>query len=163
MPITDSLRPFENADADEVVTLSLHAWEPVFDSFRTVLGRDLFGRMFPDWRSYQAEAVRQALRDNETWVSVIDSRIAGFVNVKFDGAEASGEIYMIAVDPDFQRRGVASALTDFALQEMRRRGITLATVGTGGDPGHAPARRTYENAGFTALPQVLYYKLLTDL
>ena len=43
---------------------------------------------------------------------------------------------------------------------MRRRGITLATVATGGDPGHAPARRTYEKAGFTSFPQVLYSRIL---
>ena len=162
MKVIGSLRRFEDADVDEVVALSLRAWEPVFTSFAIVLGRDLYKRMFPDWRSHQAESVREALAKNETWVSVMDSRIAGFVNVTFDSDEATGEMYMIAVDPDFQRQGLASGLTDFALEEMRRRGITLATVGTGGDPGHAPARRTYEKAGFTPFPQVLYYTLLTD-
>ena len=37
------------------------------------------------------------------------------------------------------------------------RGMGLAT---GGDPGHAPARRTYERAGFTGCPQVWYAKRL---
>ena len=151
MKVFGSLRQFEDTDVDEVVALSLRAWEPVFTSFSTVLGRDLYERMFPDWRSYQAESVRKALGENESWVSVIDSSIAGFVNVTFDSIEATGEIYMIAVDPAFQRQGIARGLTDFALEEMRRRGMTLATVGTGGDPGHAPARRTYEQAGITAL------------
>ena len=36
----------------------------------------------------------------------------------------------------------------------------MALVGTGGDPGHAPARRAYEQAGFTALPIVNYVKKL---
>ncbi len=67
---------------------------------------------------------------------------------------------MIAVDPDAQRHGIATQLTEFALGEMRARGLDLATVATGGDPGHAPARRTYEKAGFTACPQVWYAKLL---
>jgi hypothetical protein len=31
---------------------------------------------------------------------------------------------------------------------------------TGGDPGHAPARRLYGSAGFTCLPLVNYYRLL---
>jgi GNAT superfamily N-acetyltransferase len=60
---------------------------------------------------------------------------------------------MIAVDPSFQRRGVAAALTNWALDAMRVVGATLATVGTGGDPGHAPARHTYESAGFTPWPR----------
>jgi ribosomal protein S18 acetylase RimI-like enzyme len=69
---------------------------------------------------------------------------------------------MIAVDPTYQRRGVAGTLTDLALDEMRARGLTLATVGTGADPGHAPARRTYEAAGFTPWPSVLYVRMLDD-
>ena len=98
---------------------------------------------------------------NDTWVAVDDGSTTGFVNVTFDQAERSGEIYMIAVDPAAQRRGVASRLTEHALDEMRARGLDLAIVATGGDPGHAPARRTYEKAGFTGCPQVWYAKLLT--
>jgi hypothetical protein len=43
---------------------------------------------------------------------------------------------------------------------MRARGLSLAIVATGGDPGHAPARATYEKAGFTGCPQVWYAKVL---
>ena len=38
--------------------------------------------------------------------------------------------------------------------------MTLAVVGTGGDPGHAPARRSYEKAGYTGLPLMRYYRPL---
>jgi ribosomal protein S18 acetylase RimI-like enzyme len=69
-------------------------------------------------------------------------------------------IYLIAVDPGVQGRGVASTLTQHALAQMRERGMDLATVSTGGDPGHAAARATYEKAGFVAFPQVWYAKLL---
>jgi hypothetical protein len=43
---------------------------------------------------------------------------------------------------------------------MQARGLTLAIVATGGDPGHAAARATYEKAGFTGCPQVWYAKQL---
>jgi hypothetical protein len=43
---------------------------------------------------------------------------------------------------------------------MRERGMDIAAVGTGGDPGHAPARALYEELGYTALPVVRYLKLL---
>ena len=39
-------------------------------------------------------------------------------------------------------------------------GMKLAGVSTGGDPGHAPARRAYEKAGYTAFPNVWYYQPL---
>jgi len=155
-----AIRPFTPADVDRIVELSLAAWQPVFSSFRDVLGAELYERVHPDWRSAQADSVRQALDRNDSWVSTSDGVTTGFVNVVFDLVERSGEIYMIAVDPAAQRKGIASALTEHALDEMRARGLTLAIVATGGDPGHAPARRTYERAGFTGCPQVWYSKLL---
>ena len=67
---------------------------------------------------------------------------------------------MIAVDPGCQRQGVATALMTYSVDYMRAAGVVVADIGTGGDPGHAPARRTYEKADFTALPLVRYYRAL---
>jgi RimJ/RimL family protein N-acetyltransferase len=54
-------------------------------------------------------------------------------------------------------------LTRFAIQRFRDAGVGLAVVGTGGDPGHAAARRVYEKLGFVGLPLVRYYaRLDTD-
>lgn len=154
------VRPFQKPDEDAVVELSLRAWEPVFSSFREVLGDVLYERYYPDWRAQQAEAIREALDDNDSWVTFDGGTITGFVNLTFDAEGQIGEIYMIAVDPAHQRSGLATVLTEYAIAEMRRRGMTLATVSTGGDPGHAPARRAYEKAGFTPFPQVLYSKVI---
>ena len=158
--MSSDLRPYADGDEESVVELSLAAWEPVFVSCAQVLGEELNARVYPDWRTHQSDAVRTALQQNETWVSVDEDTVSGFVNVIFDEAEDSGEIYMIAVDPAFHRRGIASRLTEFAVDEMARRGLSLATVGTGGDPGHTAARATYERAGFTPFPQVWYAKLI---
>lgn len=67
---------------------------------------------------------------------------------------------MIAVDPGFQRRGVATALTRHSLAWLRQAGMTTAMVETGGDPGDAPARRAYESLGFRPLPVVRYFRKL---
>ena len=71
-----------------------------------------------------------------------------------------GEIYMVAVDPDFQGHGIGSALIEFALAWMKDAGMSVAMVETGCDPGHAPARRTYEKVGFGLLPIARYFKKL---
>jgi ribosomal protein S18 acetylase RimI-like enzyme len=71
-----------------------------------------------------------------------------------------GVIDIIGVDPDFHRRGIATGLTRHALVHMRRCGMDIAAIGTGGDPGHAPARAAYEALGFTLLPSARYLKLL---
>ena len=155
-----TVRAVSDTDHDRIVELSLEAWVPVFSAFEEILGPRLFERVHPDWRTAQAAAVRASLAHHPTWVAVDGGLVVGFVNVVFDDPGRSGEIYMIAVDPAFQRRGVASVLTELALTEMRRRGITLAVVATGGDPGHAPARATYERAGFTGCPQVWYARRL---
>ena len=36
----------------------------------------------------------------------------------------------------------------------------MALVETGGDPGHAAARRVYEKADYTILPVARYFKAL---
>lgn len=74
--------------------------------------------------------------------------------------ERMGAIDIVGVDPDYQRRGISSGLTEFAKQHMRSRGMDIAVVEPGGDPGHAPARAAYETAGFTLLPIARYFQLL---
>ena len=70
------------------------------------------------------------------------------------------ELEEIAVDPDYQGGGIWAALTEFALGRLREAGMAVAMVETGGDPGHAAARRTYEKAGYTKLPIARYFKNL---
>lgn len=94
------------------------------------------------------------------WVTELDTVVTGFVAARLDHQESMGEIYMIAVDPAYQRNGVGSRLMSYALQWFKDNGMALAMVETGGDPGHAPARRAYEQAGFVHLPLARYFKKL---
>ena len=71
-----------------------------------------------------------------------------------------GEISILAVDPKRQTAGIGTGLTEFALDRLAEEGMKIAMVETGGDPGHAPARRTYEGAGLTLLPIARYFKNL---
>jgi ribosomal protein S18 acetylase RimI-like enzyme len=59
----------------------------------------------------------------------------------------SGEVEMLTVDPAAQRRGTGTRLLEAGLAVLRDAGVRLGVIGTGGDPGHAPARRTSEAAG----------------
>lgn len=156
------IRPFQGRDADAVLHLSLEAWAPVFASLQDALGRHLFQRLHPDWRADQEQAVADVLDDGETavWVAEVEAGVVGFVAIRLDEASSLGEIYMIAVDPEHQRRGIGGSLTDHAVAEIGRSGMATVMVETGGDPGHAPARATYEQAGFTLLPIARYFKPL---
>ncbi len=161
------IRPFSPDDMENVVQLSLLAWAPVFHSFEQVLGARIYALLFPDWKESQRATVEKICREDEqtlVWVAEIHGTITGFIvytlNSQENGQENTGEVELLAVHPDYQNRGIGTELNHFALEKMRASGIKLAIVATGGDPGHAPARRTYEKAGYTALPGVRYYQAL---
>jgi ribosomal protein S18 acetylase RimI-like enzyme len=157
------IREFRKDDLGAIVEFSLRAWEPVFASLRQVLGDDLFLRLHPDWKEDQAQEVRAACTDEERDVFVAETggRPVGFVAVALNAFhEGMGAIDIIGVDPDHQRRGISSRLTEFAMEHMRSSGMDIAVVETGGDPGHQPARASYEASGFTLLPIARYFRRL---
>ncbi len=157
--MSPTIRPFEPRDRDAVVGLSLRAWEPVFASVQEALrGSGVFEAQHPDWRRSQRAAVQQACDGDPVWVAELDGVLVGFATAQLHEADLMGEIAMLAVDPPYQRRGVASRLTDVAVRWIADRGMTTVMVETGGDPGHAPARATYERAGFTLLPVARYFR-----
>lgn len=158
MPL--QIRPLEAEDKQAVVELSLRAWAPVFRSIEQALGTDIFSRLHPDWRVSQQGAVEAACEKMHVWVATDAGVTKGFVAVDLRSESSVGEIYMLAVDPDCQGRGIGTALTSFALDWIRDAGMTVAVVETGDDPGHAPARRTYEKADFRLVPVARYFKAL---
>ena len=156
-----TIRPFQPADSEAVVALSLRAWEPVFDSILATLDSAVYETFYPDgWRSHQRAAVETALAEQDVWVAEQDGAVVGFVSVVLHPDDGLGEVHMVAVDPDRQQHGVGAALTDRAVAWMRESGAKLAMVETGADPGHGPARRLYERSGFGLWPVARYFKAL---
>lgn len=157
------IEPYNPHHLDAVVRLSLRAWTPVFESIQNTMDTDVYRAFYPDnWRVSQQKAIEDvcAAEDIHVWVAIEAGSTVGFVAVKLDSESSMGEIYMIAVDPDFQGHGIGSALMEFALGWMKDAGMSIAMVETGDDPGHAPARRTYEKLGFGLWPVARYFKKL---
>jgi len=157
------IEPYESSRLAAIVRLSLRAWEPVFESMRDAMLPAVYAAFFrDDWRAAQRRAVESVCADEQVrvWVASEESRTAGFVALKLHPEDRMGEIYMIAVDPDFQRRGIAKRLTAHSVDWFRNAGMSIVMVETGGDPGHAPARRAYESSGFRLLPVARYFKAL---
>ena len=154
--------PHDGSRTEEIVRLSLAAWAPVFDSIRATLDPEVYREHYPDWRASQRSAVEHAGSDPafKVWIALAGGEVAGFTALRLHEADRMGEIYMIAVDPGHQRKGAGKALTEHALAWFRERGMTTAMVETGGDPGHAPARATYEAAGFHLFPVAKYFRRL---
>jgi ribosomal protein S18 acetylase RimI-like enzyme len=156
------IRAFRHDDLGAVVEFSLRAWAPIFAAVRELLGDGIFLRLHPDWRAGQAEAVRSSCTSaRDVFVATDGDRPVGFVAVALNAFHARmGAIDIIGVDPEYQRRGIGARLTEHATEHMRRCGMDIAVVETGGDPGHAPARATYEAAKFTLFPVARYFQLL---
>lgn len=155
------IRRMGDDDVEELVRLALLAWAPVFASFEAILGSAIYAALYPDWHAAQRAAVVGVCAEPEhtaVWVAEADGTIAGFIAYELNPVDLAGEVTLLAVAPAFHNQGIGTALNEAALDRMRAGGMRLAVAATGGDPSHAPARRSYEKAGYVGLPLVRFYK-----
>jgi ribosomal protein S18 acetylase RimI-like enzyme len=158
-----NIRPVRSPDVEDLVRLGLSAWAPVFASFRQILGSGIYQAIWPEWQRSQREGIEAVCQDSDktdVWVAEMDGAVVAFLAYELHGSDKTAEVVYLATDPEYQNRGIGTELNLFALERMKASGAELAVVGTGGDPSHAPARRSYEKAGYTGLPLVRYYKKL---
>jgi mycothiol synthase len=100
-------------------------------------------------------------RERESWFDAAgfllherDGRLAGFCWTKVHPAQPGpegdpelGEIYVIAVDPDFHGLGLGRELTVAGLQHLASVGVEVGMLYV--DADNVPAMRLYESLGFT--------------
>jgi ribosomal protein S18 acetylase RimI-like enzyme len=158
------IRPVAPQDAPLLQATRAAAFAPIFASFRAILGDEIYGvAQERDDRAHGAllDSLLASESGWEVYVAERDDEVIGFVSVRLDPATRIGEIGLNAVHPRHAGNGVGTALYEFALERMRQAGIAVATVGTGGDPSHEPARRAYRKVGFDVeLPTVWMYRKL---
>ena len=160
---TPEFTRFDERHLQEVLELSIRAWRPVFPAMQREMPSYIYDAFYPEgWETRQRTDIAAVCRDKETdvWVAHLDGTLCGFIGLRVHDEDSMGEIYVLAVDPDCQRRGVGSALIAFAFDWMREQNLAMAMVETGGDQGHAPSRATYEHAGFERLPVARYFRKL---
>lgn len=138
----------------------------MFRSFRTIVGGKIAPAAFARAEEEQGAHLDSICDEGSSHlvfvaIQVDGGEIVGFCAVSLDSTSKLGEIDLNAVDPDHQGRGIGSKMYEHALALMRQAGMRVATVGTGGDPSHAAARRAYRKAGFTAeIPSFYMYRPL---
>lgn len=141
--------------------IAIKAWTPIRAVFRRDLGDELYEAHFTGWQESKRAGVAKNLRSGRGYVALADDKVVGFVSYSVNEATRTGQIGGNAVDPECRGMGIGPKMYDFVLNKMKEEGMEYATVVTGLDDGHAPARRAYEKAGFQKnLPSVKYFKKL---
>ena len=158
------IRPFKPGDLSAMQRVRKAAFEPVFRSFRDIVGEEIAALAFAHADAEQAkllDGICGADSGHHVLVVTIGDEIVGFVSFTVDADTRTGEIGLNAVHPERAGRGIGTEMYEHVMARMKELGMALATVSTGGDPSHAPARRAYEKAGFgPALPSITLYRLL---
>lgn len=157
-----SPRPVRPGDAAALQAIRAAAFAPVFASFRSLLGAELAGLVLARAEDEQAEALDALMAEGSSWQVLVAERhgtVAGFCALRADPLTGIGEIGLNAVAPEHQGRGIGRAMYAAALEALKAAGMRAATVGTGGDASHAPARAAYARAGFqAAIPSLHLYR-----
>jgi predicted N-acetyltransferase YhbS len=165
--VTDAavrIRPFRPGDLPALHAVREAAFAPVFAGLRARLGPEIAPVALAAAEDEQAALLDRICADGSdaaVLVAEADGTVVGFVAFSVDAASRVGEIGLNAVRPDRAGRGLGTGLYAAALAAMRARGAVVATVSTGGDAAHAPARRAYEKAGFgPSIPSLHLYRTL---
>ena len=156
------IEPYGPERREELLTLSVRAWRPVFPQLRSSVPAFVYDSFYPQgWERRQVADIARILDEepNTVRVAVGSSMALGWVCTRLHPEDQMGEIYVLAVDPAHQRRGVATALMNHAFDGIRDAGMAMVMVETGGDPGHAASRASYESMGFERWPVARYFKI----
>lgn len=152
-PLELRFRVAVSTDLAALEAIRAAAFAPVFESFRQLLGDEIYALAQAREDRQQGALLASLLQPDSGWavhVALRSDQIAGFVSFRLNTETLIGEIGLNAVHPDLTGQGIGTAMYDFAVVRMHEAGMKVATVATGADASHAPARRAYEKAGFLA-------------
>ena len=136
---------------EQILELTRRAWIPVFPLMQREIPDYVYEAFYPKgWEVRQLADVEAMCRDSETdiWMTLTDNQLSGYIGLRAHDEDSMGEIYIIAVDPEYQGKGVGARLMAFGLNWMRQKVLKMAMVETGDDQGHTSSRSAYERAGF---------------
>ena len=101
---TVGIVPYDANHLQEVLDLSVLAWTPVFPLMKQEIPEYTYDAFYPDgWKARQLADIADTCRDDDTslWITRNDGKVSGFVAIRIHREDSMGEIYVIAVHPDY--------------------------------------------------------------
>lgn len=129
-----SIRPYVSADADTTLTVFQ-------DAITVTAAADYSPEQIAAWArlgSRDVSAWDRSMRGRDSYVAIVDGRLAGFADIGGDGY-----IDKMFVSPDFARRGVARALMAFLENQARHHRLERLSADVS-----ITARPFFEESGF---------------
>ncbi|MDJ0755449.1 MAG: GNAT family N-acetyltransferase [Ardenticatenaceae bacterium] len=110
---------------------------------------------YDGWEWYKnIQAAPLYRQDLDLVVAAPNGELAAFATMWLDDETRCGVFEPVGTHPDYQRRGLGSALLTEGMRRLREQGATLATVGSGA-PG---ACAFYESLGLKVRDQAHYWE-----
>ena len=162
------LRYASKDDLSSIDEIAVLCWQPIFESYVSMLGEDLFDISRPDpdqtWQERKIGQIRRHFGKHPDWMWTLQkqSEVIGFLTFHVETEKSAGVIGNNGVHPEHAGQGLGKFMYRHVLDHFRSLGLRFAKVGTGLDPAHLPARRAYEGVGFDrSVPAVEYWQDLS--
>jgi L-amino acid N-acyltransferase YncA len=161
-----TIRPATLADADGIADVQSRTWLTAYEG---IVAPEKMAERIAErparWRTLLAQGT-------PTWVAEEDGRIVGIMSAgasrDADAGPETGELWMLYVVPEAQRRGIGARLHDEALDRLRSLGYREATLWV--FAANAGGRAFYERVGWAHdfgppredlwAPEVRYHRAL---
>jgi ribosomal protein S18 acetylase RimI-like enzyme len=135
------LRPAEERDAEAIQRVAREAWEKTAQGVLGTADRaELVGHL------YERRSLLEDIAHHRSLflVATLEDAVVGFAEFVFEGR--AGEVARVAVRPDWQRRGVASALLRRGLAAFAEAEVEVVTAAV--EPQDEACRLLFERHGF---------------
>lgn len=154
------IRPYRSEDREAIYEITTRAWRGVtMAELRELRFGPLGGRAWFDHKAAGIVAKCERTPD-QCVVAEVEGRVVGYATY---GYQIDGEVGVVgdnAVDPDWQGRGIGTALVGRVVDTLRDAGVRLLEVST--FEHDAPARKVYERLGFEEIASTVHYIMPGD-
>ena len=156
---------YQNTHRQKLLDFSIRAWISIFPALQQEVPGFVYECFYPNgWKHRQLADLAKVLDEEPGNVDVAfeNEKPIGWVCTRLHPEDMMGEIYVLVVDPDHQRKGIGQSLLEHSKQRVRNAGMAILMVETVEDRGHAPARKLYESNGFERWPVARYFLDLNE-